>query len=78
MTADEITGKAFAPQKVPVCPYCGDDPAKLSAVITKMGGGLFLVIFCESPDCRKIHAVVPYSVAVSTEALNPLAIPRIG
>lgn len=59
---DEITGKAFTPPALPVCPYCGADPALLSGVVTRLGGHMAIVFFCENKSCRKIHGVAPVSV----------------
>lgn len=78
-TPDEITGKSYAPAKVPVCPYCGQDPARISGVTTKMGVGLFIVIFCENDACRKIHGVVQVqeaSVAVQAVQVPGVYLPR--
>lgn len=59
ISPDELTGKAFAAVKYPVCPHCGADPARIAGVVTKMGGGLCVVFFCEADECRKIHGVSP-------------------
>lgn len=50
--------EAPKPVALPACPYCGDDPAKLSVMPQAFPGGLIgTIVFCGNPDCRKIHAV---------------------
>lgn len=51
-----------APQPLmPVCPHCGQDPAKIAAILTRLGGMLMIVSFCENNSCRKVFAVFPYA-----------------
>lgn len=43
---------------LPVCPHCGDDPAKLSTMSQLFpGGAIASICFCGNPVCRKIIAV---------------------
>jgi hypothetical protein len=40
---------------LPVCPHCGDDPAKLSVMPQQFPGGMVgTIIFCGNNSCRKI------------------------
>lgn len=52
------------PANLPVCPHCGDDPAKLSMMSQIFpGGAIGSIIFCGNPPCRKIIAVQLVGVA---------------
>lgn len=43
------------PVMLPACPYCADDPARLSIMNQIFPGGMIgAIIFCGNPDCRKI------------------------
>jgi hypothetical protein len=43
------------PVMLPACPYCADDPARLSIMNQVFPGGMIgAIIFCGNPDCRKI------------------------
>lgn len=43
------------PVILPVCPYCGDDPAKLTIMNQLFPGGMIgAIMFCGNPVCRKI------------------------
>lgn len=43
------------PVMLPACPYCSDDPARLSIMNQIFPGGMIgAIIFCGNPECRKI------------------------
>jgi hypothetical protein len=43
------------PVMLPACPYCADDPARLSIMNQIFPGGMIgAIIFCGNPECRKI------------------------
>jgi hypothetical protein len=43
------------PVMLPACPYCADDPARLSIMNQIFPGGMIgTIIFCGNPECRKI------------------------
>ena len=43
------------PVMLPACPYCADDPARLSIMNQIFPGGMIgAIIFCGNPACRKI------------------------
>jgi hypothetical protein len=55
MEATEPIEETQAPVMLPVCPYCGDDPAKLAMMFQKFPGGqIGSIIFCGNPSCRKM------------------------
>ena len=43
------------PVMLPACPYCADDPARLSIMNQVFPGGMIgAIVFCGNPECRKI------------------------
>lgn len=43
------------PVILPVCPFCDDDPARLSIMNQIFPGGMIgAITFCGNPKCRKI------------------------
>ena len=48
---------AINQQMLPVCPYCGEDPAPIIPAFTQIEEARIAVWVCGNPLCRKIHSV---------------------
>jgi hypothetical protein len=42
---------------LPICPWCLEDPARVSMLQLPIGPTLNMLYFCGNPDCRKILAI---------------------
>ncbi len=51
------SGASGPTQTLPVCPYCGTSPAKISSVPFQMGNMTAMALFCGNLECRKIFTV---------------------
>jgi hypothetical protein len=55
---------------LPICPYCGIDPARIASLPLMMGPMSVVVMYCASPECRKV-------LAVQVVGVNEIQEPRI-
>ncbi len=53
------------PRALPVCPYCGTDPAPIATAQFNMGPLLLAAFFCGVPTCRRMFSVVPLGMVQS-------------
>lgn len=56
-TEDELSEQDRQEAALPVCPYCGQDPAILTMKQFMLGNAKTALIICGNLDCRKILTV---------------------
>ena len=76
MREDAPGGKAGdAHVSDPVCPYCGECPARISAAPVRMGPMVGVTVFCANPACRKIITVAV--VGIDQARPPEIVVPRM-
>lgn len=59
----------------PVCPYCGDDPMRVTGSPFKMGGNVLMSLYCGNIACRRMITI---AVIGAMEPPRVVLVPRGG
>jgi len=56
-TQDPPAAPGAAAPPGPVCPHCGDTPARIMVNMMPQGAFTVVCLSCGNPACRKIHSI---------------------